>query len=967
MPTNQTFLIGGTSLIYGFDGTLTTAKLTNSATPANISEIACEQIFPMDAYGLKPNTLHKFYFGGVDVSSSCMPIGGKLGDGLITDLSGKISFNFHFIKDLQTINVTEQIAWEQAKQLFSGSKAALLTTDDKSSFCSCTIDSSLAQSAENWFTTTPVLNGLLFNLGQTFYIDPSAIGGSSTVCLSSIVLYFREKPIPLNNPSGQLSPGVTIYIVPTDPNNVPIQTSLISGSFARQEYNFINTSFDASTPTIFSFGHPLPLNSRAFYGIMIAFDSPDFSLWYSKTGDRLLGTNQISSGPAGKYIGAYYEMGSDGTLTSKTDTDLKFTVNIAEYIADKITVNLEPLEFEFINFDGVSNTFLGGEPIYQDFGGTTSSNLSANVTFYSKGIVNVNSNATQVCILTGTGTTFTNGITGFVGGDYIVLTDGTAANTSICGINKVVNDTVLILQTPPSFTANSIFYKKTVIGSIFTINYMNSTIITCNSTANTTVQWTPTAIKTVNIVAGGTGYNNGDYVVISGGGSSVNAQLNVFTNATGGIIGLNYVNAGVGFTGSGIGTSTLAIKAANGVASNGSTANLVQMIGSTLRGTISGNYCNVDSLYDFRVDHFTPEILVKVPDISIQNTYVDFANTGYVVDATREFEATIDQIIDSPFDSYILSRTNEVNTPNSQLAGIPFNASNTYSHFRSAYMKVILNINQTNTLSFTSPYIYREKLDLVAFQNDINNSDYLEETNNGNCRSKHISTSITFSNNQYAPDLRVYFTAYKPLGTNVEIFAKILNSNDPDTFENKLWTPLQVKSGSGLVSSSINTTDFIQYMVGFSLYPKSLFTCPGTANVSSGNSVILTTTNLTSNLSVGDLVKIYNPTPGFSNGDYFITVVNVVNATAINVSSSTANVSLTQSGMFIDKIGPYDKFTAYSDLQNSNTVTYFNSNMVEYTTFNTVAIKILLLSNTSYVVPRVTDVRVLGVGMANSA
>lgn len=64
-----------------------------------------DQVFECIGRGLKPNTIHKFYYENVDRTEDCRQLGssaastgikGKLGGPLITDESGYVRFNFHF-------------------------------------------------------------------------------------------------------------------------------------------------------------------------------------------------------------------------------------------------------------------------------------------------------------------------------------------------------------------------------------------------------------------------------------------------------------------------------------------------------------------------------------------------------------------------------------------------------------------------------------------------------------------------------------------------------------------------------------------------------------------------------------------------------------------------------------------------------------------------------------------------------
>lgn len=158
MPSNTIITIGGTTLNYGPDGSLTTAAANNTTTLiqtlSNLSEVACDQVFIGSAHGLKPNTLHKFYFGGVDYSAAChptLPFCAKIGGGLVTDSNGRMSFNFFFLRPFQTINVTEIVNWEQCKSMFTGTVTCVVSSADQSSYAEFTLTSSLQQCAVDWY------------------------------------------------------------------------------------------------------------------------------------------------------------------------------------------------------------------------------------------------------------------------------------------------------------------------------------------------------------------------------------------------------------------------------------------------------------------------------------------------------------------------------------------------------------------------------------------------------------------------------------------------------------------------------------------------------------------------------------------------------------------------------------------------------------------------------------------------
>ena len=66
------------------------------------------QSFTVKCFGLKPNTVHNFFYEGVNFGNNCLPVypkptnaAVKLGSPLKTDSEGKIEFVFYFNTDVE--------------------------------------------------------------------------------------------------------------------------------------------------------------------------------------------------------------------------------------------------------------------------------------------------------------------------------------------------------------------------------------------------------------------------------------------------------------------------------------------------------------------------------------------------------------------------------------------------------------------------------------------------------------------------------------------------------------------------------------------------------------------------------------------------------------------------------------------------------------------------------------------------
>jgi hypothetical protein len=79
----------------------------------------------------------------------------------------------------------------------------------------------------------------------------------------------------------------------------------------------------------------------------------------------------------------------------------------------------------------------------------------------------------------------------------------------------------------------------------------------------------------------------------------------------------------------------------------------------------------------------------------------------------------------------------------------------------------------------------------------------------GNAYAKYITKKVVLTPGNDSGDLRVFYTAYKPAGTEVYIYYKILNASDTSKFEDQNWQLATQVSNTGVYSQ--NRTNLIEY------------------------------------------------------------------------------------------------------------------------------------------------------------
>ena len=282
--------------------------------------IVSEQLIPVAIFGLRPNTVYKAYLNDVDVTSLCKQRGSRLGDGLRTSIFGsQLIFDFFFQARESAVTEVERAAAYAI--LVCDVRTLVIRSNDGSSVASTQLSipqyarqpaevivkkapspdpnqvaqivtyEQIAGAADNTLYFTPPSYSYI----QTFFADAEIVQNSNEVFLTSIDLYFRRKPDPVANVSGNPSAGVSIAICEVE-NGEPVLSKTHSASISYKTYEEIFAFGDASAATTFSFNEPLRVATGKFYGIVVIFEDPAFELWKNVVGNRLVNTNIPSVG-----------------------------------------------------------------------------------------------------------------------------------------------------------------------------------------------------------------------------------------------------------------------------------------------------------------------------------------------------------------------------------------------------------------------------------------------------------------------------------------------------------------------------------------------------------------------------------------------------------------------------------------------------------------------------------------------
>lgn len=189
----------------------------------------------------------------------------------------------------------------------------------------------------------------------------------------------------------------------------------------------------------------------------------------------------------------------------------------------------------------------------------------------------------------------------------------------------------------------------------------------------------------------------------------------------------------------------------------------------------------------------------------------------YVVDATSTNCSLESETELFDYERIVPSRSNEVT-------------------FAAGNKLMSVDLKMTTDNSYLSPAIDVIRSNFLAIGNiidstmfDLNVEKY---SNNGSAKNKYLSKVITLADGQDSEDLRIYLTAYKPVGTKVAVFAKFLNGEDADSITSKVWTQLDIDDDT-IASDYRNTSD----------YRELLYTVPTTLVNQSGYAAFINGTD----------------------------------------------------------------------------------------------------------------------------
>lgn len=380
--------------------------------------------------------------------------------------------------------------------------------------------------------------------------------------------------------------------------------------------------------------------------------------------------------------------------------------------------------------------------------------------------------------------------------------------------------------------------------------------------------------------------------------------------------------------------------------------------GDVVRGVISRETGTVDFIDNLDISTFRSDFNGKIPAEFDFKAHYKFSQitSGTIQGGNAIFSIDTNEpnmYVNAPnridYQAMIASKSLEVDQAS--------NLINPSEDSKSGLINFAFTYKGANTIAYSVPAFSIDEMQIIAHRWRINNDNTNEHTNNGNSETRHISKTLKFGGKQ-AEDIRVILNGYRPRQTEIEVYAKIINADDSDSFDDKFWTKLSLIAGADAYSYEYDKNDYIEYEYTFPKYPDSDTTVDGVFTSTLDSATLTTTTANVASFTPGQVIKFYSPLFEDSYGIFSIQSANNTSGEIV-LNEAIANSSIVGSGFKIDTLKTEN--TAFRNMENDQIVRYFGTNGESYDNYEAVAIKILLLSEDRKLAPKVDDYRVIGV------
>jgi hypothetical protein len=310
--------------------------------------------------------------------------------------------------------------------------------------------------------------------------------------------------------------------------------------------------------------------------------------------------------------------------------------------------------------------------------------------------------------------------------------------------------------------------------------------------------------------------------------------------------------------------------------------------------------------------------------------------TPYVDDENLKFNLS-KNIINNDLDTDV-SGTITYTSGTNFVVGTGTNFSNTvfageYAFFGDEYRR-IQNVSNSTYLTVDTNFTTSNAVSqTMTIRNEEN------PTGPYSSLSRYITKIITLNDGFEASDLAVYLNVNRPPGTSIKIYAKLLNENDSDAFDDKFYTEMALV---GSETFTLNLSEFKEekYVLPAGVKTGGAELLAGTVTINSASSVVQgSSTRFTEDLKIGDTIAV-----GVARTERVVSTIS--NNTFLTVESA---FSTNASGQDIYRVL-------------NNEVAYTTPDGRTFQGYKYFSIKVVFLSSNPNYAPKIKDLR--GIALA---
>ena len=591
-------------------------------------------------------------------------------------------------------------------------------------------------------------------LCQTFHVDPSVF--PKGIFLRNVSLYFSAKDLYL---------PVSVQIRPVV-NGFPSASKILPFGEVIKNPDTVNinataNSQDSNTSTTFTFDSPIYLTPDE-YALVISTNSFDYTLHLAEEGQSVSGTVRKISKPS--FVGSFFKPQNSGIWEAHTDKYVMFNMKRADF-----TVGTG------------GNTNFAKFITYANSAGANTANTLVDKVRVGGSTIEFSDTELQWKIAASNGT-------------YTLsdATEGTAAYTVVS----------------PDQNYEYVDQKRIINSSNGTFR-VRTEMTSTNSHVSPVIDVDRLNLISIENVIDNGGLSNADFSITTKGSGYVNitSQAVTATVVGGGTDNTATVNCHVEVTFNCVSNSS-SLSSANGGYTVTGTSPAAFVIGEAIMANTSvdslvGSGNGQSGLWGIvsAVTHLEGNTSKNVSSVTIKtnaNNSTALANGG----------------------SGALSNTSYLwANPNAQLNAVSSFQPNGANENESSNTQMIVNVANgyvSNVIVYTAGSGYKESptvtISTISTGTDtptgsINAAVVCtgeEKSSGGPIAAKYISRRVTLKDGFDAADLKVIVNAYKPKGTDVHVYYKVKNVDDPDDFDLKNYVLMSQETTAGTISKGKN-------------------------------------------------------------------------------------------------------------------------------------------------------------------